>query len=226
MVTESGIPAPGRRLRQLLERRGICDRRVLHAIEHLPRERFVSESLRSAAYDDRALEIGSGQTISQPYVVARMTELLGLTGRRDERVLEIGTGSGYQTAVLCQLTPAVVSIERMRPLSEGARRLLDSLGIHNVEFHVGDGSLGWPAAAPYDAIIVTAAAPQAPRVLYEQLKPGGRLVAPVGSEENQVMQRIVRTASGPEVTEDFPCRFVPLIGEEGWPAADRGSSGG
>jgi protein-L-isoaspartate(D-aspartate) O-methyltransferase len=208
--------SPGTQLRQLLARRGIRDVRVLSAIEHVPREEFVDPALRSLAYEDRALSIASGQTISQPFVVARMTELLELTGAENEIVLEIGTGSGYQTAVLAELARRIVSIERIGPLSEQARRVLGSLGIRNVEFHVADGSLGWPAAAPYDAIIVTAAAPKVSDVLYEQLKPGGRLVIPVGSEENQVLQQLLRGPAGPVVSNDFACRFVPLIGQEAW----------
>jgi protein-L-isoaspartate(D-aspartate) O-methyltransferase len=170
------------------------------------------------AYEDRALSIASGQTISQPYVVARMTELLDLTGSEDERVLEIGTGSGYQTAILAQLTPWIVSIERLGLLSDQAQRTLAALGIRNVEFHVADGSLGWPDAAPYDAIIVTAAAPRVSDVLYQQLKVGGRLVIPVGTEENQVLQRVIRETNGPVISDDFQCRFVPLIGQEAWTA--------
>jgi protein-L-isoaspartate(D-aspartate) O-methyltransferase len=197
MASPPDKPSPGTRLRRLLEQRGIRDPRVLAAIETVPREQFVGRELRSAAYDDRALAIASGQTISQPYVVARMTELLELTGASDERVLEIGTGSGYQTAILARLTPSITSIERLGSLSDRAQQVLATLGVRNVEFHVADGSLGWPENAPYDAVIVTAAAPKVADVLYDQLKIGGRLVIPVGSEENQVLQRIVRTAAGP-----------------------------
>ncbi len=216
MALDSEHTFSGNRLRRLLAERGIQDARVLNAIERLPRERFVGPALRGVAYEDRALAISSGQTISQPFVVARMTELLNLTGAPDERVLEIGTGSGYQTAVLAQLTPRVVSIERIASLSHQAERLLETLGVANVQFEVADGSLGWPEGAPYDAIIVTAAAPHVSEGLYQQLKPDGRLVVPVGTEQNQVMQRVVRTVTGPAVTEDFNCRFVPLIGEDAW----------
>jgi protein-L-isoaspartate(D-aspartate) O-methyltransferase len=216
METRGDRSSPGTQLRRLLEQRGISDARVLSAIEETPRERFVDRALRSVAYDDRALSITSGQTISQPFVVARMTELLELTGAEDERVLEIGTGSGYQTAILAKLTHQIVSVERLGLLSEQAQRVLGSLGIRNVEFHVGDGSMGWPDAAAYDAIIVTAAAPKVSDVLYQQLKIGGRLVIPVGSEANQVLQRIVRETEGPVVSDDFQCRFVPLIGQEAW----------
>ncbi|OAI53455.1 hypothetical protein AYO47_00830 [Planctomyces sp. SCGC AG-212-M04] len=203
-------------MRQLLARRGISDVRVLAAIEQVPREQFVDPALHGLAYEDRALSIASGQTISQPFVVARMTELMELTGAEDEIVLEIGTGSGYQTAILAGLSRRIVSIERIRLLSEQAQRVLASLRIQNVEFHVADGSLGWPEEGPYDAIIVTAAAPKVSDVLYEQLKPGGRLVIPVGSEENQVLQQIIREPTGPVVSDDFACRFVPLIGREAW----------
>lgn len=216
MEPQTPHQAAATRLRNLLAERGIRDERVLTAIERLPRERFVDRRLQAVAYEDRALAIESGQTISQPYVVARMTELLELTGTPGERVLEIGTGSGYQTGVLAQLAAGVVSIERIPSLSQQAEKLLAELGFSHVQFHVSDGSLGWPASAPYDAIIVTAAAPHVSPVLYEQLKPGGRMVVPVGSEQNQVMQQVVRGAQGPVVTEDFSCRFVPLIGAEAW----------
>src|SRR5436190_2192604 len=209
-------PSPGTQLRQLLARRGISDVRVLSAIERIPREQFVDEALRGLAYEDRALSIASGQTISQPFVVARMTELLELKGSEDEIVLEIGTGSGYQTAILAELAHQIVSIERIGLLSEQAQRVLGALGVLNVEFHVADGSLGWSDEAPYDAIIVTAAAPKVSDVRYEQLKPGGRLVIPVGSEENQILQQIIRGPNGPVVCDDFACRFVPLIGQEAW----------
>jgi protein-L-isoaspartate(D-aspartate) O-methyltransferase len=209
-------PSPGTRLRWLLEQRGITDRRVLSAIEHVPRERFVDPALRAAAYEDRALSIASGQTISQPFVVARMTELLELTGADDETVLEIGTGSGYQTAILAELAGRVITIERIDLLSRQAQQVLESLGVRNVEFHVADGSLGWPADAPYDAIIVTAGAPKVSDILYEQLRVAGRLVIPVGSAENQILQQIIRGPEGPLISDDFACRFVPLIGQEAW----------
>ncbi|QDT53947.1 Protein-L-isoaspartate O-methyltransferase [Caulifigura coniformis] len=216
MTDRPESPAPGTRLRRLLVESGIRDPHVLEAIETTPRERFVDPSLRGAAYENRALAIGSRQTISQPFVVARMTELLELSGTSEEKVLEIGTGSGYQTAVLCRLTGRVITIERIPALAAAARALLTQLGASNVEYHTGDGSTGWPSSAPYDGIIVTAAAPRVPQTLYDQLKPGGRLVVPVGTEENQVMQQVVRGPDGPIVTDDFHCRFVPLIGIEAW----------
>jgi len=216
MTDRLDTPAPGTRLRRLLADSGIRDPRVLDAIEQIPRERFVDQSAQVAAYENRALAIGSGQTISQPFVVARMTELLELTGAPDECILEIGTGSGYQTAILCRIALRVITVERIATLSATARTLLKRLGVDNVEHHTGDGSTGWPESAPYDGIIVTAAAPRIPPTLFEQLKPGGRLVIPVGTEENQIMQQVIRGPDGPVVTEDFHCRFVPLIGSEAW----------
>jgi protein-L-isoaspartate(D-aspartate) O-methyltransferase len=201
-------------LRKLLASRGIHEPRVLATIGRPPREDFVPERLRDQAYEDVALPIESGQTISQPFIVAKMTELLHLKGVPGETVLEIGTGSGYQTAILAQLADRVVSIERLPELQAGARSRLTRY--HNIEFHVGDGSLGWPEGAPYDAILVAAAAPAIAPLLYRQLKIGGRLVLPVGNEKNQVLTCIERTKEQPIVTEDCHCRFVPLIGEGGW----------
>jgi len=192
---------------------------VLSAIEQVPRERFVSPAQRDVAFEDRALAIAAGQTISQPYVVARMTELLELTGRPGETVLEVGTGSGYQTAVLARLTSRIISIERLESLSLEARRTLGALGVENVEFHVGDGSLGCPEGGPYGAIIVTAAVPRVPEPLLQQLKVGGRLVIPVGSEAGQVLQVVVKGPAGTVVHDDFHCHFVPLIGRESWTEA-------
>jgi protein-L-isoaspartate(D-aspartate) O-methyltransferase len=163
---------------------------------------------------DRSLPLESGQTISQPYIVARMTEMLRLEG--DETVLEIGTGSGYQTAILALLARRVVTIERIASLQERAISILSHMTNVNIEFHVGDGTLGWQDASPYDAIIVTAAAPRIPDPLYEQLRPGGRMVLPVGTEQDQILQAVEKGPEGPIVTTDCYCRFVPLIGDAGW----------
>jgi protein-L-isoaspartate(D-aspartate) O-methyltransferase len=197
-----------------LRGRDIADRRVLAAMERVPREAFVPPDLRPRAYDDAALPIGSGQTISQPYMVARICEELGLDG--DERVLDVGTGSGYQAAVLAQLAAEVHSIERLPELAEQARRNLQDAGIGNVLVHVGDGSLGDPEHAPFDAIAVAAAAPDFPQALYDQLTLGGRLVVPVGGRRGQRLEVIVRSPEGPAVIRSVPCRFVPLVGEEGF----------
>jgi protein-L-isoaspartate(D-aspartate) O-methyltransferase len=208
-----------RRLLDELAEKGIADRRVLDAMAEVPREWFVLEEYQRRAYDDRALPIDAGQTISQPYMVALMTRELRLSG--DECILEIGTGSGYQAAILARLCRRVVTVERIAELSARARSVLDSLGIHNVECHVGDGSLGWPADAPYDGIIVTAGAPELPMVLYSQLRPGGRLVIPIGAGHPQMLKTILRSDNGPQVTDICECSFVPLIGAEGWSPDDR-----
>jgi len=200
---------------QSLAERGIRDQRVLAAVRRTPREAFVPEELRDLAWQDDALPIGLGQTISQPFMVAWMTELLELDG--DETVLEIGTGSGYQTAILAQLASRVVTVERLRELSDAAQARLAALGVENVEFEVGDGTLGWPAGAPYDAILVTAGAPRLPQPLYDQLRPGGRLVIPIGDACVQTLETIHRGPGGPEVVRHGGCRFVPLLGAAGWP---------
>lgn len=205
---------------EALKRHGIIDQRVLDAIASVPRHRFVSGETQSAAYDDRALPIGAGQTISQPYMVALMTQELRLQG--PETVLEIGTGSGYQAAVLARLVKRVVTIERIPSLAERARRTLRELGISNVECHVGDGSLGWKAAAPYDGIVVTAGAPNVPESLYQQLRPEGRLVIPVSHDMAEMLQTVVRGKHGPIVTDVCECSFVPLLGESGWSEAPDG----
>ena len=208
-----------RMLRQLRER-GIADDRVLSAMAAVPRERFVPEALHGKAYSDAALPIGLKQTISQPWIVARMTELLEPDG--SGRVLEIGTGSGYQTAVLSPLFGRVFSVERLRSLSEQARVRLRDLGIENAHFKIFDGSYGWSEFAPYRGILVTAAVPEVPAPLIDQLEEGGRLVLPVGSSENaqdeQVLVRVTRTPRGPVVERHGRCRFVPLIGRLGWSA--------
>jgi protein-L-isoaspartate(D-aspartate) O-methyltransferase len=197
-----------------LRGRDITDERVLAAMERVPRELFVPPELRDRAYKDVALPIGSGQTISQPYMVARIVEELGLDG--DEKVLDVGTGSGYQAAVLAQLGEQVHSIERIPELAEQARRNFEAAGVDNVAVHVGDGSRGLPQEAPFDAIAVAAAAPEFPQALYEQLKTGGRLVVPVGRRQGQRLEVIVRSPEGPAVLRSVPCRFVPLVGEEGF----------
>ncbi|HEY2543518.1 MAG TPA: protein-L-isoaspartate(D-aspartate) O-methyltransferase [Gaiellaceae bacterium] len=198
-----------------LEAREISDERVLDAMRRVPRELFVPEAIRSRAYDDAALPIGEGQTISQPYMVARICQELELHG--DERVLDVGTGSGYQAAVLAELAGDVHSIERLPVLAEEARERLAAAGYAGrVHVHAGDGSSGLPEHAPFAAIAVAAAAPAMPEALYEQLEPGGRLVVPIGTRWEQNLQVIVRTPEGPAVLRTVPCRFVPLIGEQGF----------
>jgi protein-L-isoaspartate(D-aspartate) O-methyltransferase len=200
--------------RQLRER-GISDERVLAAMLRVPRELFVPEELRDRAYDDAALPIGEGQTISQPYMVARICEELALRG--DERVLDVGTGSAYQAAVLAELAAEVHSIERIAVLADRARERLATAGYAGrVHVHVGDGSRGLPEHAPFAAIAVAAAAPQPPEGLYEQLELRGRLVVPIGDLREQQLQLIVRTPEGPAVLRTVPCRFVPLIGDGGF----------
>ena len=197
-----------------LRGRDVVDERVLVAMERVPRELFVPEKLRDRAYDDAALPIGDGQTISQPYMVARICEALSLTGV--ERVLDVGTGSGYQAAVLAELAAEVDTIERIPGLAERARTNLEAAGYGRVSVHVGDGSRGLPDRAPFDAIAVAAAAPELPRTLYEQLEPRGRLVVPVGRRGMQRLEVIVRSPEGPAVLRSVPCRFVPLLGAEGF----------
>jgi protein-L-isoaspartate(D-aspartate) O-methyltransferase len=211
------MPVPPERARMVerqLRRRDIVDERVLDVMERVPREVFVPEDLRHRAFDDAALPIGGGQTISQPYMVARIVEELGLDG--DERVLDVGTGSGYQAAVLAELADEVHTIERIPELAEHARRNLESAGYERVHVHVGDGSRGLAQHAPYDAIAVAAAAPGFPQALYDQLRAGGRLVVPVGGRRGQRLEVIVRSPEGPAVARSVPCRFVPLVGEEGF----------
>jgi protein-L-isoaspartate(D-aspartate) O-methyltransferase len=197
-----------------LRGRDIQDERVLEAMARVPRELFVPESQRRRAYADAALPIGHGQTISQPYMVARIAEALAL--RPGERVLDVGTGSGYQAAVLAELGVDVVTIERIPELAENARASLRAAGYDRIDVRVGDGTLGVPVLAPFDAVAVGAAAPAFPQTLYEQLRPRGRLVVPVGGERVQRLEVIVRSPEGPAVVHSVPCRFVPLLGEEGF----------
>jgi protein-L-isoaspartate(D-aspartate) O-methyltransferase len=197
-----------------LRRRGITDERVLAAMGRVPRELFVPEGLRRYAYDDGALPIGHRQTISQPFVVATICSLLDLSGT--ERVLDVGTGSGYQTAVLAELATEVVSIERIPELADEARACLREAGYADVEVRVGDGSLGVSERAPFDAIAVAAAAPGIPPALYDQLVDGGRLVVPRGTRRGQDLVLVVRTPEGPVERSSISCRFVPLLGDEGF----------
>ncbi len=197
-----------------LRGRDIVDEAVLEAMERVPRELFVPEPERSRAYDDAALPLAHGQTISQPYMVARIAEALAT--RAGDRVLDVGTGSGYQAAVLAELGANVLTIERIPELAERARESLAAAGYERVEVVVGDGTLGVPERAPFDAIAVAAAAPGLPETLYEQLRPRGRLVVPVGGPRAQRLEVIVRSPEGPAVVHSVPCRFVPLLGEEGF----------
>ena len=197
--------------------RGIRDPRVLKAMETVPRHLFVNEALRDQAYNDNPLPIDGGQTISQPYIVALMTEAMELKGT--EKVLEIGTGSGYQTVVLAELAEHVFSIDRIASLASGARRLIESLNYFNVAIRVGDGTYGWREEAPFDAVIVTAGAPNIPKTLLEQLAIGGRLVIPAGGRHSQVLIKLTRLSENLNDVkkEDLGgCRFVDLIGEYGW----------
>ncbi|MEK6599032.1 MAG: protein-L-isoaspartate(D-aspartate) O-methyltransferase [Deltaproteobacteria bacterium] len=199
--------------------RGIKDKRVIEAMLTIPRHLFVpEEALWSQAYSDYPLPIGERQTISQPYIVAFMTEALELKGT--EKVLEIGTGSGYQTAILSMLTEKVYSIERISSLAARARKVLDSLGCSNVVINIGDGTLGWSEEAPFDAILTTAAAPDIPKCYVEQLNIGGKLVIPVGDEYSQTLVKIMKTKEGIIKQELGGCRFVKLVGRYGWKAED------
>ncbi len=195
-------------LLEQLRKQGISDEKLLHAMETVPRERFVDEAFQHKAYENTALPIGLGQTISQPYTVARMTELLRLTPQ--SRVLEIGTGSGYQTAILAHLVEHVFSVERIKGLQWQAKRRLKQLDLHNVSTRHGDGWEGWPSRGPFDAIIVTAAPPEIPQDLMTQLAEGGIMVLPVG-EQNQTLQRIQRRANDFTIETIEAVRFVPLV---------------
>jgi len=192
----------------------ISDERVLRAMVKVPREAFVPEQIRHLAYEDRPLPIGDGQTISQPFIVALMTQALELVGT--ERVLELGAGSGYQAAILAELAREVITVERVPVLAERAKRTLEELGYTNVQVHLAEETLGWRAGAPYDAIIVTAAAPRVPQELLSQLVVNGLMVIPVGSLWDQDLLQVRKQEEGLAITHLTPCRFVPLIGEEAW----------
>ena len=194
--------------------RGVKDERVLAVMRKIPRHEFLPEAIRGMAYVDNALPLGEGQTMSQPYMVALMTESLGLKGV--ERVLEIGTGSGYQAAVLAELCEKVYTVERIKSLADKARATLDRLGYKSVAIKVYDGTYGWKEMAPFDAIVVTAGSPDIPAPLVEQLKEGGRMVIPVGDRYGQELITVVKTAEGMITRRSIPCVFVPLIGNHGW----------
>jgi len=194
--------------------RGINDKRVLGVFLKLERHRFVEESLWDKAYNDSPLPIGKNQTISQPYIVALMAQALGLKG--SERVLEIGTGSGYQAAILSLLAAQVFTVERHAELAQQSRSIFESLSLHNIAIRIGDGSIGWKEYAPYDGIVVTAAAPRKPKPLFDQLVDGGKLVIPVGEEHAQMLYLFNKKGTTVERISLCPCSFVPLIGIEGW----------
>jgi protein-L-isoaspartate(D-aspartate) O-methyltransferase len=211
------IDFPKARLKMVEEQifsRGIKDAKLIEAMKKIPRHLFVEEALQNQAYNDHPLPIGEKQTISQPYMVALMTEALLLTGR--EKVLEIGTGSGYQTAILAELSEKVFSIERIRALAIRARKLLYELGYFNVEIKIFDGTLGWMEESPFDAIVVTAGSPDIPQTLLDQLAIGGRLVIPVGDALVQDLIRVIKKEEGFKKEDLGGCRFVKLIGKYGW----------
>lgn len=202
-------------IEQLRTKHKIADERVLDVMSRIPRHLFVPVAIKSQAYKDNALPISGGQTISQPFIVARMTELLGLTG--NEKVLEIGAGSGYQTAILASLARSIFAIERLANLADEATRRLQTLGITNVTLKAADGTTGWETYGPYDAILVAAGGPDIPEPLVKQLKIGGKLVIPVGDDQRtQTLIRVTRNEIGTTVENFGPCAFVPLIGEHGW----------
>jgi protein-L-isoaspartate(D-aspartate) O-methyltransferase len=199
--------------------RGIHDRIVIEAMLKVPRHIFVEEAISAQAYSDSPLPIGEKQTISQPYMVALMTELLELDGSK--KVLEIGTGSGYQAAILATVASRVYTVERIRPLALRARKALDSIGLLNVNIKIGDGTDGWQEEAPFDAILVTAGAPDIPEILISQLAPGGKLVIPVGDQFEQTLVRVIKKDDGSFMRENsVACRFVKLIGKHGWKIED------
>ena len=197
-----------------IESRGISNPKVLMALRKVPRHLFVSEALREQAYGDFPLPIGEQQTISQPYIVAEMTQ--ALNPDKDDRVLEIGTGSGYQAAILAEIVFRVYTIERIRPLYMKARKLFDKLRYHNIITKYSDGSVGWPDESPFNAIIITAGAPEIPHILIDQLAVGGRIVLPVGNQYSQDLIRIIKTENGIHKENLGGCRFVKLVGEHGW----------
>jgi protein-L-isoaspartate(D-aspartate) O-methyltransferase len=202
---------------QQIAARGITDPRVLEAMSTIPRHLFVGAGLQNHAYSDASLPIGEKQTISQPYMVAVMTAALELQG--DERILEIGTGSGYQTAVLSRLVKRVYSVERISVLASRARKVLDQLQMSNINIKISDGSIGWQDQAPFAGILVAAGSPDVPTKYLEQLEVGGKLVLPVGDQDQQILTRIIRLEDGRFKREQLMgCRFVPLIGEQGWQA--------
>lgn len=214
MTASDYAVARRRMVEDQLAARGITDPHVLRIMAAVPRQRFVDPTFAGRAYGDHALPIGQDQTISQPYMVALMTQALELTG--EEKVLEIGTGSGYQTAILAELADRVFTVERIPAIGLAARERLQGMGYTNVVFRLADGSLGWREMAPYDRILVTAGAPRVPLFLEEQLRPGGHAVIPVGETENQVLTQVTRTEEGSIERALCGCSFVPLIGREGW----------
>lgn len=215
-VELSGSPQKDRlEMIRRLETQGITDKRVLEVMGRIPRHLFLPNALWDHAYADHPVPIDCGQTISQPYIVALMTQALQL--EKTDRVLEIGTGSGYQTAILAELAGHVYTIERFAALSEKARKLLTDAGYNNISFRVGDGTLGWPEEAPFPKIIVTAAAPEVPSPLVEQLAEGGRIVIPVGGRQLQTLLALTKEHGKLQREELCACSFLPLIGKEGWP---------
>ncbi len=213
-TVEPELRGPRRRLVEQLQEQGIRDLAVLKAIDETPRHLFVPQAVRHRAYEDSALPIGNGQTISQPSIHARYLELLHLTGT--EKVLEIGTGSGYQTVLLSHLAAQVFSIERVASLLESARAIIQQVGAPNISLLLGDGTLGWRQYAPYDAILVSAAAPDVPQAYVEQLTEGGRLLIPLGDREEQLLYLMVKHGDRLDRTEIAPVRFVPLVGKHSW----------
>ena len=214
MIRDEQGAARRRMVQVQLRERGIHDPHVLRIIEAMPRHLFVDEALEAKAYSDSALPIGASQTISQPYMVALMTQALELAG--DEKVLEIGTGSGYQTAILAELSDRVFTVERLAVVGESARDRLTRMGYSNVVFRVADGSVGWREMAPFDRVLIAAGAPRMPAFLGEQLRVGGIVVMPVGKGENQMLVKAVRTETGWQQRELCGCAFVPLIGKDAW----------